>query len=118
MSNIITIVENDIKTGWAWIKTEAEIVYNGVAHLVAPLFTAFGQLVLQDFWGAAGAFVTKLTTITQPADMLQAFLMAVEHLGGTLWTALRTLATQAWSNTLQSVLGVLQAHNAQITATA
>lgn len=114
--SLITIIEADIKAGWEWIRTEAAIVYNGVAHLIEPLWKAFGQVVLQDFWGAAAAFVQKLTTLTNLADMEQAFLMAVEHLGGDLWNALRTLATTAWSNLLQSLLGVLNAHNTAIKA--
>jgi hypothetical protein len=108
MTSIITILENDVKAGWAWVQKEAVDIYNTVHAIVGPAIAAFEQVVIQDLWGAGVTLVQKLMGAvgapTNLGDIETAFLNVVETLGGQLLAAAQALGSEA----LQSILGLLQ----------
>ena len=111
MTNIITVVEEDIKAGWDWVQKEATDIYNTVSPLVAAPLKVFEQVVVQDLWGAAAAFTAKLIPSLQAvnlmaglADLETAFLNTIEH----LWPNLLAAAQALGSQLLQIILGLFQ----------
>lgn len=105
MTDPIALALNEIKAGWTWVKTEAADVYNALKPLVEAPLKLFQQVIVNDLWGAAAAFVQKLMTAQSLVDLETAFLNTLEHLWPNLLSAAQTLG----SALLQSLLGIFQA---------
>lgn len=112
MTNIITIIDTDIQAGWAWVQKEAVDLYNAVSPLVAAPLKAFEQVVVQNLWGAAAAFIANLMPALNAvnlqaglADLETAFLNTLGH----LWPSLLSAAQALGSQLLQIILGSFQA---------
>ncbi len=104
MTDLIALAEHEIAAGWTWVKTEAADIYAALKPLVEAPLKLFESSVVQDLWGAAAAFVTKLLSAKSLVDLETAFLNTLEHLWPNLLQAAQTLG----SVLLQSVLGIFQ----------
>jgi hypothetical protein len=107
--SLITILEDDLKAGWNWLKTEAAALYAWGEPIVAAALKTFEQVVVQDLWGAIASFIQKATTFRTLADAQQAFLMTIELVSRNVFNAAISLG----SNLLQTLLGAVQAHVSQ-----
>ena len=70
---VLTFVYDEIKKAWVWVKSEATDIYNMLEPLVSPALVDFDSAFVQDLWGAAAAFVSKvMALVTTPTGILMA----------------------------------------------
>lgn len=109
MTNIITLVEDDLTQAWQWVQTEALDIYNGISPLISSALKMFESSVVQQLWSAGAALVQKLLAMwphgLNLANLETAFLNTLSALGGNLLPAAISLG----SSLLQAFLGLLQA---------
>jgi hypothetical protein len=107
---VITFVYDELKKAWGWVKTEATDIYNLLKPLVNPALAAFDGTLVQDLWGAAAAFVSKLIPTVSGAvpfslaDLETGFLNTLVSFSSALLSAAQTLG----SSILQTMLGLFQ----------